>query len=405
MAGFAAKLNNPECMSRSQRTFLRLAKGLHRHKARFLVESNFLIGFAALPKLQDEIQSGRIPPDHKLDAPLSKSTEDLLAQVNLPPPPSEMTEAKEMQSLEEHFRKLNNNLDATDSASSSVGGTPLRRSPSVSSQSSFSSDIRPIERTGSTASSVQELHANLERRLMPFWSSALSNRTIRISLYASEDAISIAQALGNEAYEYDDPRLLPVASREVTTAPDGSFQVKFGVPWDVLLKHPDTVQVAYGEMTTEYDFFVLAELLPPPPPPPTAAVPQPVSVSDTPVSLAQIKVPLSYTPVRVISDIDDTVKTANVLSGARAIFYTVFVQSLVEIVIPGMGDWYTKMWQRGARFHYVVRPFVPGSAGPVLKKLPVQWAVRDPPRTQRILSTCKTSSRSDAQSQNLLSSC
>jgi len=287
-----------------------------------------------------------------------------------------------MQSLEEHFRKLNNNLDPSDSASSSVVATPLRRSPSVSSQSSFSSDIRPIERTYSTASNVQELHANLERRLMPFWSSALSNRTVRISLYASEDAVSIAQALGNEAYDYDDPRLLPIASREVTTAQDGSFQVKFGVPWDVLLKHPDGVQFAFGDVTTEYDFFILAELLPPPPPPPTIAVPQPVSVNNAPVSWAQIKVPLSYTPVRVISDIDDTVKTANVLSGARAIFYTVFVQSLVEIVIPGMGNWYTEMWQRGVRFHYVVRPSAFNSAGLAVNPPLVQWAIRDPARTK-----------------------
>ena len=240
---------------------------------------------------------------------------------------------------------------------------------------------------------------------MPFWSSALSNRTVRISLFASEDAISIAQALGNEAYDYDDPRLLPIASREVTTAQDGSFQVKFGVPWDILLKHPDGVRVAFGDVTTECDFFILAGLLPPPPPPPPASVvPQPVSVNDTPVSWAQIKVPLSYTPVRVISDIDDTVKTANVLSGARAIFYTVFVQSLVEIVIPGMGDWYTKMWQRGARFHYVVRLFVLGSTGLAVKPQPVQRAIRDPPRTQRVLPPCETSTRFDAESQSLLSS-
>ena len=268
-----------------------------------------------------------------------------------------MTDEKEIQCLEEHFRKLNNNLDIPESTSSSASGTPLRRSPSVSSQSSSSSNIRPIERTPSTASSIQELHSNLERRLMPFWSSALSNRIVRISLYVSEDVVSIVQALGNEAYDFDDPRLLPVASRKVTTAQDGSFQVKFGVPWDVLLQHPDGPQVALGDITTEHDFFVIAELLPPPPPPPTSAAPRPVLANDAPVSRAQIKIPLSYTPVRVISDIDDTVKTANVLSGARAVFYTVFVQSLVEIVIPGMGDWYTKMWERGARFHYVVSPF------------------------------------------------
>jgi len=292
-----------------------------------------------------------------------------------------MTEAKEIQYLEEHFRNLNNNLDAPPSASSSTVGTPLRRSPSNSSQSSSSSDVRPIERTASVASNVQELHANLERRLMPFWSSALSNRTVRISLYASEDAISIAQALGDEAGDYDDPRLLPVASRKVTTAQDGSFQVKFGVPWDVLCQHPDGARVAFGDMTTEHDFFVLAELFPSPPSPSDSAVVQPIPANDTPVSRVQIMIPLSYTPVRVISDIDDTVKTANVLAGARAIFYTVFVQSLVEIVIPGMGDWYTKMWQRGARFHYVVRPFVLNSAGYAVKPSPVQRTIRDPPHT------------------------
>ena len=300
-----------------------------------------------------------------------------------------MTEAKEMESLEAHFRKLNSNLDTPPSGV----GTPLRRSPSNSSQSSSSSDIPPIERTSSTTSSVQELHANLERRLMPFWSSALSNRTVRISLYASEDAASIAQALGDEAHDCDDPRLLPVASRKVTTAQDGSFQTKFGVPWNVLSQHPGGAQVSSGDTTTEHDFFILAELLPPPPPPPNSAVPQPAPVNDTPVSKVQTRVPLSYSPVRVISDIDDTVKTANVLAGARAIFYTVFVQNLVDLVIPGMGDWYDQMWQRGARFHYVVRPFVISSMGLAVILSPVQWTIRDPPHTQRVLPTRKTPTR------------
>jgi len=303
-----------------------------------------------------------------------------------------MTEAKEIQSLEEHFRSLDNSLDTPTSPSHSTAGTPPRRSPSNSSQSSSSPDIRPIERTSSTASSVQELHDNLERRLMPFWSSALSDRTVRISLYASEDTAAIAQALGDEAYDYDDPRLLPVASRNVTTAQDGSFQTKFGVPWNVLSQHPGA-QISLGDVTTEHDFFVLAELLPLPPQPPSSPAPQPAPANGAPASKTQIKVPLSYSPVRVISDIDDTVKTANVLAGARAIFYTVFVQNLVELVIPGMGDWYDEMWQRGARFHYVVRSSVISSVWLAVKSSPVQWTIRDPPNTQRVLPTRKTPTR------------
>lgn len=229
---------------------------------------------------------------------------------------------------------------------------------------------------------------------MPFWSSSLSNRTVRISLYASEDAVSIVQALGDEVHGCEDPGLLPIASRKVTTAQDGSFQVNFGLPWDVLCQHPDGARVTSGDMTVDHDFFALAELLPPPPPPPNSTVPQSIPVSDTPVSRAQIKIPLSFTPVRVISDIDDTVKTANVLAGARAIFYTVFVQNLADIVIPGMGDWYNEMWKRGVRFHYVVRPFVIGSVGLGVNPSPVQRAIRNPSHSQRILPTRETPARS-----------
>ena len=69
------------------------------------------------------------------------------------------------------------------------------------------------------------------------------------------------------------------------------------------LQHPGGSEVAFGDVTTEDNFFILADLLPPPPLPPNPAVPQPVLMSDTPVSRAQIKIPLSYTPVQVISDI------------------------------------------------------------------------------------------------------
>jgi hypothetical protein len=268
---------------------------------------------------------------------------------------------KEMLSLEEQFRGLNNCPEAPPQDPLSTAGIPFDRSPSISSQTS-SSEIQPIERTSSVASDIQELHSNLERRLMPFWSSSLSNRTIRISVYASERAASVAQALGKETDYIGEPRLRPIASRGVTTAQDGSFQIKFSIPWLHIRDHPDGDQLMSGDATMDHDFFILAELLPPPPPP-TSAVPQPAPVDVSPVSSVQIKIPLSYTPLRVISDIDDTVKIANVLAGTRTIFHTVFVRNLVEIIIPGMGDWYTKMWERGARFHYVVRPSSRGLHG------------------------------------------
>ena len=275
-----------------------------------------------------------------------------------------------MQDLEERLRKTNNCPDSSSSDLSFAIGTPPSPSPSISSRSSSSSDTQPKEWTSSLMSSVQELHYNLEQRLMPFWSSSLSNRTIRISVYASEPAASIAQALGKEADSLGEPKLRPVASRDVTTAQDGSFQIKFGIPWAKLCVHPDCDQIVSGDATTEHDFFVLAELLPPPSSPSTSAVPNLAPANDPPAPSVQIKIPLSYTPVRVISDIDDTVKRANVLAGPRSVFHTVFVRNLVEVIIPGMGDWYTKMWRRGARFHYVVCPFIVDLAGLELKSRP-----------------------------------
>jgi phosphatidate phosphatase APP1 len=76
----------------------------------------------------------------------------------------------------------------------------------------------------------------------------------------------------------------------------------------------------------------------------------------TPIAKASERVPLTYSPIRVISDIDDTVKLSGVHCGARAVFHNVFVKDLEENLIPGMGEWYSEMWRRGVRFHYVVSP-------------------------------------------------
>ncbi|KAH9072238.1 hypothetical protein EDB83DRAFT_2517013 [Lactarius deliciosus] len=44
---------------------------------------------------------------------------------------------------------------------------------------------------------------------------------------------------------------------------------------------------------------------------------------------------------------------SGVTRGARTVFRNVFVKDLNENVIPGMGEWYSKMWSLGVRFHYV----------------------------------------------------
>ena len=65
------------------------------------------------------------------------------------------------------------------------------------------------------------------------------------------------------------------------------------------------------------------------------------------VTRVTISLPVPYVPVRVVSDIDDTVKYAGVLHGAKKVFQTVFTKHLEELVIPGMVKWYSNMWKRG----------------------------------------------------------
>jgi hypothetical protein len=155
----------------------------------------------------------------------------------------------------------------------------------------------------------------------------------------------------------------PLTVCEATTDADGAFKIRFVIPWESLCTHPKGVPVAFFDPNREHDFSVTAELMPPPLPSPSTptiqAEPRPFLPPPhliPPIAKASELVPLTYSPIRVISDIDDTVKHSGVHCGARAVFHNVFVKDLEENLIPGMGEWYSEMWRRGVRFHYVVSP-------------------------------------------------
>lgn len=58
--------------------------------------------------------------------------------------------------------------------------------------------------------------------------------------------------------------------------------------------------------------------------------------------------------IRVISDLDDTVRTTEIFNGVRAMFRNVFVNDEKEMVIPDIVNWYNDMHKQGiAGFHYV----------------------------------------------------
>jgi hypothetical protein len=294
-------------------------------------------GYASLPKLQS---SEDLPP-------LTPSTEKLLATVNLPPRPEDISEDYEIEALDSSFRAANEDEEMSpispssnteNNRPSSPPGRPDMLSPQPT--PSLTQDVIPSP----SASDLRRLHTNLESRLLPFWSTKLSTRTVRVDLFVSTPEVP--------TFHQHDAYRAPLAVRELVTAADGSFQTRFTIPWEDICQHPNGVRVAFGDRSHEHDLIISGSVLPLPLPNPSFVASPDTTLGPT----TSIRIPLTHSHVRLISDIDDTVKLSNIPSGARTVFYNVFVKDLKDSVIPGMGEWYTEMWKKGVRFHYVVSP-------------------------------------------------
>ncbi|KAJ7077316.1 hypothetical protein B0H15DRAFT_915401 [Mycena belliarum] len=302
VSGFASSHRAPELASRSQRAFMRLAKG-----------------FAALPKLDGS----------PAEPQLTRSTEELLSSIKLPPRPTEITEDFEVEALERQFRRINSGSQSSDD------------------DDSINEQEPPIVATNSNSTlpgDIRRLHRNLETRIQPFWSSVLSSRTVRLQLFSSplkeQDDI---RPRHNAEEERDALEHGPVTSRDIPTGVDGSFQARIRVTWEEMCNHPGALHIAFGDPAVEHELLINATLL----------APLSSSLFAAPSETKALHLTLTNCPVRIISDIDDTIKMADILSGARVIFRNVFVKEYKDIIIPGMGEWYTGMWRRGVRFHYV----------------------------------------------------
>ncbi|TFY64639.1 hypothetical protein EVJ58_g2497 [Rhodofomes roseus] len=335
ISGFASRTSGAGFSTRSGRAFLKIATT-----------------FAALPKLAAQMTTNGAPP---ISRDVSRSTEDLLKDVHLPRPPDEMDENAEAEELERRLRELDVETNSTYSTATDTSSAP-DTSP-VSSTFPSGAGIPRSDTRGPLSTAAAELmqnwNANLQTRLFPFWCSVLPTRTIRLSLFATDPSL---EEFRDKAGDDGEPRRA-LASQNIVTGPDGAFQVTFRVPWKDLCTHPQGVQIAFSDRQREHDMIVTADLMPPPSPRTPSATPyqqpmQPLDEAESTVT-ALLSVPLTYTTVRVISDIDDTVKLASVLSGARTVFQNVFVKDLGESIIPGMAEWYMNMWTRGVRFHYV----------------------------------------------------
>jgi hypothetical protein len=240
-------------------------------------------------------------------------------------------------------------LSTQDSDATESPTTPSPSDTSPIDYAQATATVSPPATGPSPSSDIRRLHANLETRLQLFWSTALTARTVRIHILASPPAQE-----GQEDQQHP-----PLASADVQTDANGYFSTKLTVHWEEVCRHPGAVHIATGDAGVEHDILIVAEMLPPPSPP-TSAQPSlspgflHPNTTISPTTTSALFIPLTHSPLRVISDIDDTIKFSNIPSGARAVFKNVFVKELNETTIPGMGEWYSDMWRRGVRFHYVV---------------------------------------------------
>lgn len=362
---------------------------------------------ASLPKIPPGTSSGgedSSPISFVSD--LSRSTEDLLESVNLPPRPEDMTPVREMEALRIHNATpleppRPSFLEQTDAippknVSQSTFYSHRNASSSTTSSTTFTSSQAPSISSFSFANLSQpellRLHANFDRRLEPFWARNVTHGTVRISLY------TINSTTGAVDKEHG-----PLDSIQVPVTSDtGYFGHLFRVDWDTICNHPGGVFIAFADQILKHKLMITTEYIPPvpqssdppfPPGPPFAArgsvgpegtgsvdsskwpllhvadspraLPPPVQSSPL-TATAQIDLTLSSSVhpsisstrsthgVRVISDIDDTIKVSGILHGVRAVFRNVFVRPVGELGVPGMPEWYREMHEQGVSFHYVV---------------------------------------------------
>lgn len=297
VSGYATTRRSPEFLTRSQRAFLRLARS-----------------YASLPKLPGQ---------------QSRSSMIEIDGIRLPPRPDEIADDFEME-LDKEFEHMR------DPQKPRLSEEPYESEPDPQPTPSLCDTSAPFP-----SALLHKQHKNLEARLRPFWSSALSSRTVQISIFA------VSTASGSIDSKRDTLEDGPLYTEHVVTGPDGAFANPFKIPWQDLSRHPIARHRPSNGSDIGHELLVSAKLLPEPAPTPAY-----LFHTDVPKNISLV-VPITFSPIHVITDIDDTIKLSNITSGARAVFRNVFVKDLEETTIPEMGTWYKSMWERGVRFHYV----------------------------------------------------
>lgn len=393
-SGFAASLRSPENATRSQRMFMRIAKG-----------------FAALPKQVSASGAPLLDEDNKLsDEP------EALDDPN-EPTPAEL-EAAMRQGVP--WKGAVEESIASDKEGSR-GSTPERAAstPPTATQHRTATTATTVRRdTGASTAAdpfIAELtpeklslyQTNLDARLQPFWSS-VSQRRVQLSVYPV--AVKHSPISGeDEAQAPSDHDEEPLLRSVFATTPQGLFAQRLTIPWERIVSHGPSLQMAFAQAAQQsndeasrWALYVKAEVIADgsanglgAATQKTAATAQqrgmatassagvgtssdaganaffspaaePVSQGSAAPGGAGFEatgrtaiVSTTVTPIaedggiRILSDLDDTVKRSNILGGAREVFRNAFCKDVADCCVPGMPELYWRLVHEGvAGFHY-----------------------------------------------------
>lgn len=221
-----------------------------------------------------------------------------------------------------------------------------------------------------TQEQLQALHANMEERLAPFRSS-VSARRVQVSIYL----IALSQQHGRDEIKLG-PEDEPLVTNVFTTSNQGLFMQKMIIPWERLKNSPHAEKLTdeSSSISMAYGLFIQADLLSEGGPSQLPAAASSISPASSPTftqrTLEEESKPVDqvatkvddganafFSPiarplakgsggepgglqalgktdvkasvltnisspggVRIISDLDDTVKYSNILGGAREAF-------------------------------------------------------------------------------------
>ncbi|SNX87018.1 related to APP1 - Actin Patch Protein [Melanopsichium pennsylvanicum] len=185
---------------------------------------------------------------------------------------------------------------------------------------------------------VTLFHQNLTHRLQAYWVYRSPHKDVHIEISPVINGDSARDQQGNH---------LILASTRLTADSTGQFEHRLVVPWHMLSSfcrhYADLLQAGPDEIEA---VEIRAKLL-------TSKAEGSIETgSESPWRRCPISEDHSRR-VRIISDIDDTVKHTGVVQGAKQILRNVFVLPYHEAEIKGISSWYHAMTDLGAGLHYV----------------------------------------------------